>query len=194
MSLRARLRRFLLMDEHVCPWWLAYGFDNPVRRWLHPPERLLAPWVRTGMTAIDVGCGMGHFTVGMARMVGPAGRVVAVDLQERMLAVVGERAARQGLSERIERRLCRADRLGLDLEADFLLTFWMAHEVPDRARFFGELHAALRPGGSYLLAEPTVHVSARRFREIAGEAEAAGFAPRAAPAIPVSRAVLFARG
>ncbi|MBU4143260.1 hypothetical protein KJ590_04695, partial [Patescibacteria group bacterium] len=48
----------------VCPWWLCYSFDNPLRRLFHDPERLLGPYVKTGMTAVDIGCGMGYFTIG----------------------------------------------------------------------------------------------------------------------------------
>jgi hypothetical protein len=33
---------------HVCPWWLAYTFDNPLRRLLHNPEKLLAGLVEEG--------------------------------------------------------------------------------------------------------------------------------------------------
>jgi hypothetical protein len=47
------------MRTHVCPWWLAYSFDNRLRRHLHDPERLLAPFVQRGMTTLDVGCAWG---------------------------------------------------------------------------------------------------------------------------------------
>jgi len=85
---KLRLRR---TNNHVCPWWLCYSFDNPLRRLFHDPERLLGPYVKLGMTVADIGCGMGYFTLGLARLTGPEGKVIAVDLQERMLAALESR-------------------------------------------------------------------------------------------------------
>jgi SAM-dependent methyltransferase len=96
---------------HVCPWWFAYTFDNPVRRILHPPAQVLGRWVRPGMTVLDVGCGIGHFTLGMARLVGDGGRVIAADLQQSALAAVRRRAARAGLGERVITHRCAPGRL-----------------------------------------------------------------------------------
>jgi SAM-dependent methyltransferase len=89
--------RLLRMNNRVCPWWLCYSFDNPLRRLVHDPERILNPHVNPGMTAVDIGCGMGCFTLGLAKLVGPGGKVIAVDLQEEMLAALGRRARKAGL-------------------------------------------------------------------------------------------------
>ncbi len=56
---------------HVCPWWGGYFLDNRFRRLLHKPHMILAPYVREGMTVMDFGCGMGLFSIAMAKMVGP---------------------------------------------------------------------------------------------------------------------------
>jgi len=188
------LRRLFLVGEHVCPWWLAYSFDNPLRRALHRPERLLGPYVSRGMTALDIGCGMGHFSLGLARLVGPEGRVVAVDLQPQMLEVVSRRAGRHGLASRVEVHRCQADSLNLERAADFILTFWMAHEVADLARFMEEVYSLLGDGGTFFLAEPQVHVSLARFEAIAQTAIAAGFRAQATPSVRFSRAVVFKKG
>jgi 2-polyprenyl-3-methyl-5-hydroxy-6-metoxy-1,4-benzoquinol methylase len=50
------------MGEHICPWWLAYTFDNRFRHLFHNPEKMLGSYVSKGMTALDVGCGMGFFS------------------------------------------------------------------------------------------------------------------------------------
>ena len=65
---------------HVAPWQSHYLADHSIRRLVHPPKKLFGPHVAPGMTAADLGCGMGVFTIPLARMVGPEGRVVAVDL------------------------------------------------------------------------------------------------------------------
>ena len=82
------------MASHLCPWWFGYLLVNPLRRLRQDPRRLLGPFVRDGMVVLEPGCGMGFFTLEAARMVGPDGRVVAVDVQPRMLAGLERRAAR----------------------------------------------------------------------------------------------------
>lgn len=181
------------MKPHVCPWWFAYSFDNPLRRLLHPPEKLLSAWVRPGMTALDVGCGIGHFTLGMARLVGPGGRVIAADLQERALAVVRRRARRAGLADRIATQRCEADSCGVEGPVDFALAFWMLHETPAAESFCRQIAGALAPGGRFLVAEPAFHVDAAAFEAELAAAERAGLRVIERPRVRVSRAALFGR-
>ncbi len=181
------------MKEHVCPWWFAYSFDNPLRRLLHPPEKLLAAWVRPGMTVIDVGCGIGHFSIGMARMVGPGGRVIAADLQERALAIVERRARRAGLADRITTRRCGADSCGVAGPVDFALAFWMLHETPSAEDFCRQIAGALAPGGRFLVAEPAFHVDAAAFAAELAAAARAGLNVIERPRVRASRAALFSR-
>ncbi len=56
---------------------------------------------------------MGFFTLELARRVGPKGRVVAVDVQPRMIAGLKRRLAQAGLLERVDARVATADSLGL---------------------------------------------------------------------------------
>ena len=178
--------------ERTCPWWLAYTFDNPLRRWLHDPDEIFAGLIKPGQTAIDVGCGMGYFTIAMASMVGPEGRVVAVDLQEQMLKRVKKRAERAGLIPRIQLHQCGPDSLGVSgVQADLVLAFWMVHEVKDRASFIREVHGLMKPGAHFLVAEPRMHVSAENVQHTVELAQAAGLSPVAGPKIGWSRAVLF---
>lgn len=179
------------MGNHVCPWWLAYAFDNPLRKLFHRPGEMLAPYVREGMAVLDVGCGMGYFSIGMAMMVGPRGRVISVDIQDKMLAVLKRRAERKGVSTRIQRRLSGPDGIGVEGKVDFALAFWMVHEVQDRKRLFSELLSALRPGSSLLVAEPKIHVTNGEFKDELAIAEAVGFCIVESPRIALSRAALL---
>jgi len=188
MNLFAKLRR---TNNRVCPWWLCYSFDNPLRRLFHDPERLLGPYVKLGMTAVDIGCGMGYFTLGLARLAGPEGKVIAVDLQERMLAALESRARRAGLAERIVLHRCRPDSLGVDGPADFALAFWMAHEVPDKPRFFREIFTLLKAEGRLLLVEPKIHVAGRSFERTLTVCRETGLQLLEEPAISLSRAALM---
>lgn len=181
-------------DRHVCPWWLIYTFDNPLRRLVQKPERVLDGLIGPGDRCLDLGCGFGYFTIPMARLAGPAGRVTAVDLQPEMLAGVRRRAAKAGLESRIH--LQQADAAGLHVEGafDFALAFWMVHEVPDQDGLLRQVQAVLKPGGRLLLAEPRGHVSQGAFDRTVALAGRVGFTPAAEPRIFFSRAVLLTSG
>jgi len=165
-------------ETHVCPWWMGHLLLNPLRRWLENPERLLGPLVEPGMTVLEPGCAMGFFSLPLARMVGPEGKVICVDLQERMLARLGKRARRAGLADRIEMVQCTPDTLGLEEWAgriDLAVALHMVHEVPDPAAFLGEIHGLLRPGGRLLIVEPRGHVRGHAFSTTLEHARAVGF-------------------
>ncbi len=176
---------------HVCPWWLAYSFDNPLRRLLHDPASILGGFLEPGDVAADLGCGMGYFTLAMARIVGPKGRVIAADVQEEMLRRVGRRAERAGLDGRIVLHRCRPDSLALSEKVDFALAFWVVHEAPDAGRFLADAAGILKPGGGLLIAEPRMHVGAGPFERTVALAREAGFEAAACPAVAWSRAAAF---
>jgi len=189
---RRKLADFLFVrGRHVCPWWFCFTFDNVFRRLFQNPEKILKPHVHPGETALDVGPGMGYFTIPLARLVGENGRVIAADIQERMLSALGKRARRSGLEQRITLQLSSPESLGITTKIDFILTFWMVHEVPDKQRFFAELVALMKENGRYLLVEPKLHVRNTAFDETIHLAEQAGFSQLGSPAIAFSRSVLF---
>lgn len=152
----------------ICPWWLGYFLVSPLRRLLDNPEKILSPHVRAGMTTLDVGPGMGYFTLPLAKFVGSSGRVIAVDLQEKMLSGLARRAKRAGLSERIECRLASEKSLNLADFAgrvNFALAYYVVHEVPDPDRFISEIASTLAPGGRLLIVEPPAHVPRADFEK-----------------------------
>ena len=162
---------------HCCPWYLGYFLINPLRKLRQHPARLLAPFVEPGFRVLEPGPGMGYFTLELARLVGPTGKVHVVDIEPRMLAALGRRARSAGLETRIDMRLGRDSSLGVgDLpgEIDFVLAFAVVHELGDVGGFFKEAAAAMKSGSRLLLAEPTGHVSEASFAEECAMAEAAG--------------------
>lgn len=183
------------MAEHkVCPWWLGYLLASPLRRLLQDPARILSPYVREGMIVLEPGPGMGFFTLELARLVGPGGRVVAIDIQPRMLGGLKRRLAKAGLLDCVDIRAARPDSMGLaDLagRVDFVLAFAVVHEMPSASSFFVESYQALKPGGCLLLAEPTGHVSAEQFEAELKVALQAGFREAGRPFIRHSRAALL---
>ena len=178
-------------EHRVCPWWLAYTFDNPLRRWLHKPEELFRGFVAPGRTAVDIGCGMGYFTIGLARMVGPDGRVIAVDLQKEMLARAGKRLEKAGMLSRVTLHQCTQTSLGVKASADFVLAFWMVHEAADRPAFLREVAGLMKPGAQFFVAEPRMHVSASDVQRTIELAREAGLEKTAEPKVGWSRAVVF---
>lgn len=185
--------KLYVRDEHVCPWWMAWTFDNPLRKLFQDPERILGSFVWDGMTVADIGCGMGYFSVAMAKLVGPGGRVLSVDLQEKMLEYLRRRASRAGMTDRITTVLAQPDDIKIAGQVDFVLVFWMVHEVKDIPRFFGQVAAILKPGGKVLYAEPRMHVTQKRFEEILGYAKNAGLAVSDGPKVGMSRAAVLER-
>jgi ubiquinone/menaquinone biosynthesis C-methylase UbiE len=180
--------------SYVCPWWaVPFTIDTPFRRLVHDPQKIVGPYVKLGMTVMDVGCGVGWFSIPMARMVGDHGKVVAVDLQQQMLNMLRRRAEKAGVVARIETHKCEQDRLGIDAEADFALVFAMLHEVPDQSRLLSEIYGCLKPGGKLLLAEPPIHVSGRKFASEAAIAEEVGFQVAERPHVRWSHAALFVK-
>lgn len=178
---------------HVCPWWHAYFFDNWFRRILYQPEKLFGPYVREGMIVADIGCGMGFNAIALARMVGEGGRVIAVDVQDKMLDVLRKRAAKAGLAERIDTRPTQPDSIGIDTEVGFAVAFWMVHEVPDAALFMEQIRSCLAPGGSLLVVEPRSHVTVEEFQATLALADGVGLSVHAEPRLPFSRAAVLHR-
>ena len=169
---------------HVCPAWAGPLLCCPLRRLFERPETLLGDHVKPGMTVLEPGCGMGYFTLPIARMTGPAGTVVAVDLQPKMIEGLTRRARRAGLLDRIEAVACADGDLGLAARpgvVDLAVAIHVLHEVRDRQRFLGQLYVALRPGGRLLLLEPKGHVSREALDAELALSERAGFRPAGEP-------------
>ena len=184
------------MKHRVCPVWVGYLLACPVRTIVHNPRRILGPFVKPGMTVLDVGSAMGFFSLPMARLVGAGGREICVDLQARMLERLTKRAQRAGLAERVETRLCDAAGLRVDdlaSRVDFALAFAVVHEVPAAVRLMREIVGALKPDGRLLIAEPRGHVSASAFEETILTAATVGLRTVSTPRIARCHATLLER-
>ena len=169
----------------VCPWWIGWLLASPIRRLFDSAAPLLEPLVRPGMTVLEPGPGMGYFSLRLARLVGPTGRVVCVDLQPRMVAGLKKRARRAGLAERVEGVSGTLDHPALEPRAatfDLAVAIYMVHEVPDQEGFLRRIAMLLRPGGRLLIVEPKGHVTPDGFAATLARAEAAGLRALPPPA------------
>jgi ubiquinone/menaquinone biosynthesis C-methylase UbiE len=180
--------------NRVCPVELANSLDNKIRRWLQNPRKILSPYIRKGMTVLDIGCGPGFFSVEVAQMVGRSGQVIAADLQEGMLERLRSRIKGTELEERITLVKCAEDSINISESVDFILAFYMVHEVPDKNSFFKELSNILKETGQVLIVEPKFfHVSQREFELTIRQAQDNGFRRLECPKLPFSWSAILRR-
>lgn len=165
--------------------------DNPIRRLVHDPENILGEYIERGQTVLDIGCGSGTFTIAMAKMVGENGKIIAVDVQDEMLQMVRKKAEKEGLKSRITTHKSEPSGISISDQVDFVLAFYMIHEVPDVQAFLKEIASLLKPNGKLLIVEPMIHVSASSFMKTLEAARLAGFKPISEPKIRFSRSRLF---
>ena len=178
-------------NNRVCPVERAGSLDNRIRRWLQNPQKILGPYIEEGMTVMDVGCGPGFFSIEMAQMVGESGRLIASDLQEGMLQKIRDKIKACPIKDRITLHKCEENKIGVSVHVDFVLLFYVVHEIPDKGAFFSELRTILNPDGQVLIAEPPLHVSKAAFKNTITKAHKAGFVDIERPKILFNKTVLL---
>jgi ubiquinone/menaquinone biosynthesis C-methylase UbiE len=182
------------MAHDICPWWLGYVLASPIRKIWQDPYRILSPHVHTGMTVLEPGPGMGFFTLELARLVGPSGRVIAVDVQPKMLNALARKAEKLRLADRIVALQAKGDNLGVEDYAgkvDFVLAFAVVHELPSIPGFFQEAATALKSGGKMLLCEPSGHVDQPAWEKTLESARSAGLSAESTLKITSSHAAIL---
>jgi ubiquinone/menaquinone biosynthesis C-methylase UbiE len=115
--------------------------------WQKPDEVVAALGLRPGDVACDAGAGPGYFAIRLARAVSPGGRVHAIDVEPRMIAVLEQRARTAGVAE-VVRPLLAPDGEGLPPEpCDVILVVNAFHHFPDGAGHLRRLAGLLKPDG-----------------------------------------------
>ena len=143
------------------------------------------------MTVLDLGCGPGFFSVDLALMVGKSGRVIATDMQEGMLRKLQQKIQGTDIEELILLHRCEPDKIGWSGQVDFVLAFYVMHEIPDQGKLFRELAAILPRKGQVLVVEPPFHVGKSEFQETVRKAQTAGFNPLEGPKVILSKTVIL---
>ena len=154
-----------------CPAWLVPLLENPYFEAVAGAKALLGrAGIRPGMCVLDAGCGPGRVTVPAATLVGPSGRVVAVDIQQSMLEMLRDRVEGKGLTN-VELVLAGLGDGKLPAnEFDVALLVTVLGEIPDKLGALREIHQSLRPGGVLSITEvlPDPHYQAvSRVRSLA---------------------------
>ncbi len=161
-------------NNRVCPVERAGTLDSRLRKWLQNPQKILGRYIEEGMAVLDLGCGPGFFSIDMAHMVGKSGHVFACDLQEGMLQKLKLKVQGTTLNERITLHKCDESKIGLLENVDFILAFYMIHEITNQEDLFNEIASILKPNGQILIVEPPFHVSKSAFEYTISLAQNAG--------------------
>lgn len=181
-------------NERVFPIDEAKHLESRFRKWTQNPEKILRNYIEEGMIILDIGCGTGFFTIPMAEIVGESGKVIAVDIQQGMLEKVRMKIKGKDIENRIIFHKNEQDKIGVTEKVDFILAFYVLHEVPDENQFLEEIFSILKPNGRFYLVEPKLfHVSRKDFKKTEEKAVSIGFLSIDRPRIFLSRAILFSR-
>ena len=115
------------MKHDICPWYLGYILANPLRRLYQNPEKIVSPYCKPGMRVLEIGPGMGFFSLPMAEKVGSGGKIFCVDVQEEILRAIRRKVVRREFDSIIETRLCSESSLEI---SDIKGTIDFALDVP----------------------------------------------------------------
>ena len=179
-----------MKKQNVCPVEKAQSLDNKVRKYLQNPRKLLAPYIKNGMTVLDFGCGPGFFTLEIAKLLNGSGKVFAVDLQQGMLNKVAEKIKGLSFEQTVVLHKCSAENIGLSEPIDMILAFYVVHELPNKKAFFTEIKGLLKINGCLLIVEPKFHVTKSMFESMKNELIEIGYEIVEKPKIFFSRALL----
>lgn len=181
-------------QNKICPVEKAGSLDTKLRRLVQNPKKLLNSYIKEGMTVLEIGCGPGFFTLDMAEMVGESGKIIAVDVQEGMLEKVKSKIAGTRFEQLITLHKCDEASIGISEHVDFVLLFYMVHEVPDKSQLFRQLSTMLKPDGQIFVAEPPFHVSTARFKHMLQQAEDQGLMNIKGPRMLFSKTAILKKG
>ena len=136
------------------PEFLANLIDNPLRRRIQPPSDMpIRHGIEPGMTVLEVGPGNGRYTIETARRVGSAGRVIAIDIEPKMIERVLQRAHAEGVTN-LDAKV--ADVYNLPFEDsmfDAICMITVISEIPEPERAMREFHRLLSPSGTLAFSE-----------------------------------------
>ncbi|MFP4600070.1 MAG: methyltransferase domain-containing protein [Persicimonas sp.] len=169
--------RFDKPEEYAERW------NSPERdEWQKPDEVIELMGVGEGMTVVDIGAGTGYFVEQLAPVVGPSGKVLALDIEQSMVDYVNEHAEQQGLDNVEARKVAVDDPQLEEASVDRILTVNTWHHIPERVAYAEKLHDALKADGKVAVVDYTMEADQgppKKMRlepsEVVDELEQAGF-------------------
>ena len=149
-------------DTHVYSAEKSSNLDSSLRNIIQNPYKILKPFIKRGMTVVDLGCGPGFFTLPMAELTDKEGKVIAIDIQAKMLENLQEKITASGVTN-IEIINSADQTFEAINKVDFILAAYVIHELPNRKEWLNTLYNSLKKGGLLLVIEPNVVVSRNDF-------------------------------
>lgn len=178
-------------NQRVCTVENAGGLDNSIRRFLQNPKKILSSYIHRDMIVLDLGCGPGFFSLEIAKLLSGTGKIIAADLQEGMLEKVRQKIIGTELEKLFLLHKCDKNNIGVTEKVDFVLCFYVIHEVPDQNKLFAELKSILKPNGKILIIEPKIHVPKSDFINMCDKLNILGFEIIERPKVFFSRSILI---
>ncbi len=148
----ARLRGTL--QARPCPYRFAWVLDLPMRAWSAGAEKIVGAFgLEAGERVLEIGPGTGYYSIHAARLVGPEGAFIALDIQLPMLLELRRRNAEAG---GMPMQLVQASAIDLPLATrslDHVYLTTVLGEIPDRPAALREIRRVLREGGRFSVSE-----------------------------------------
>lgn len=152
--LHTTLRLIRHFHKFPIPQFLANAIDNPLRRKIQPPEQMpIRHGLQPGMTVLEVGPGNGRYTVEAARRVGENGRLIAVDIEPKMIERLAVSIQAQGITNLDARVADVYDLPFKDNTLDVVTMISVIGEIPEPERAMLEFHRVLKPAGTLVFSE-----------------------------------------
>jgi len=155
------------------------------------PKKILGPYIKPGMTVLDLGCGPGFFTTEIARLLNGSGKVIAADIQNGMLDKVSQKISGTELEGIVQIHKCQEKSVNLTDQIDFVLAFYSFHEMSSFNNIIDEIKSLIKQDGEIFIAEQKFHVRKKAFNEIIDKMRSKGFEITRKPKVFLSRAVLM---
>ena len=154
---QALIRIIRKLYHFPAPAFIGRFLDSDFRRRMQPPDKIIErSGIKPGMTVMELGCGNGAFIPFIARVVGEAGKVYAVDIQPAMLRQLENKLSKAENQDITNVELKRAGAYDLPFEDGSLNLVYMVtvlQEIPDRGRALREIRRVLKPGGILAVTE-----------------------------------------
>ena len=180
------------------------GWSAAERETEEKPQLLIdALEIKPGQTIADLGAGSGYYSFRIAPLVGPTGKVLAIDIEPAMLEVITQRASRERIANVATVRASARDPNLAPGSVDLLFMVDVYHELEFPYEVMTKVRAALKPGGRVALIEyraedpqvaikPVHKMSERQVRR---ELEAAGFRHvKTVRTLPLQHLIVFEKG
>ncbi len=158
------------------PYFMIHFIDNPFRRMIQPPHKMPGRMgITPGMHVLEIGPGSGTYTLATAKAVGAGGRIVAIDIEARVVEYLKRRIAELDVAN-LEVQQGDAQKLEFEtasFDAVYALTVY--GEIPDRRKALAAFRRVLKPGGLLAISEILLDPDSQPRKRVIAECEAAGF-------------------